>query len=124
MKNMMMLLVVLAAGSLLPRTDLAQTNQAQSQQAKKHGAETVTMQGCVSRESSDFILMQSNPGNSYVLDGPRKIKLDQFLGQQVEVTGIERPTMSSSNNFTRRRAGSSVTIWLDSIKTISKECAS
>jgi hypothetical protein len=115
MKNTI-LFVGLVAGSLL-----AQTNQDQSQQDKTG---KVTMQGCVSRSSGDFILMQTNPGNSFVLDAPRKIKLDQFLGQQVEVTGTERSTMSTSNNFPPRRAGSSVTIVLDSIKTVSKRCGS
>lgn len=118
MKNTI-LFVGLVAGSLL-----AQTNQDQSQQTTKDATEKVTMQGCVSRSSGDFILMQTNPGNSYVLEAPGKIKLDQFLGQQVEVTGTERPTTSTSNNFTRRRAGSSVTITLESIKTVSKECGS
>jgi hypothetical protein len=116
---MTMLFVALAVGSLL-----AQTNQTHSQQAAKDRTQTITVQGCVSRESGDFILMQTDPGNSYVLDAPRKIKLDQFLGQQVEVTGIVGPTLSTSNNFTRRRAGSSLTITLDSIKTVSKECTS
>jgi hypothetical protein len=118
MKNTI-LFVALVAGSLL-----AQTNQDQSQQATRDSTGKVTIQGCVSRSSGDFILMQTNPGNSYVLDAPRKIKLDQFLGHQVEVTGTERPTMSTSNNFTTRRAGSSVTITLESIKTLSKACGS
>ena len=111
------LFVVLIAGSLL-----VQASQGQSQQPKKDGTAKVTRQGCVTRQSSDFILMQTNPGNSYVLEAPRKIKLDQFLGQEVEVTGIEKPTMATSNNFTLKRAGSPVTIELDTIKTVSKEC--
>jgi hypothetical protein len=116
--NNTILFVALMAGSLL-----AQTNQDQSQQAPKDTGK-VTMQGCVSRSSGDFILMQTNPGNSFVLDAPRRIRLDHFLGQQVEVTGVERPTMGTSTNFTRRRAGSSVTIRLDSIKTVSQRCGS
>jgi hypothetical protein len=114
------ILFVALAASLL----LAQTNQDQSQQGTKDKSGKVTMQGCVSRSSGDFILMQTNPGNSFVLQATHDIKLDQFLGHQVEVTGTERPTMSTSSNFTQRRAGSSVTITLDSIKTVSKECGS
>jgi hypothetical protein len=64
--------------------------------------------------------MQSDPGNSYVLHATNKIKLGHYLGQQVEVTGTESPTMSSST-ATGRRA-SSVTIMVDSINAISKQC--
>jgi len=105
-----------------PAEDTA--GQDQSQQPKKDKTKMVTVQGCVSRESGDFVLIQTDPGNSFVLDASRKMKLDPFLGQQVEVTGVERPTMSTSNNFTRRRAGSSLTIVLDTIKTVSKQCGS
>jgi hypothetical protein len=118
MKNTI-LFVALVAGSLF-----AQANQDQSQQGTQDKSGKVTMQGCVSRSSGDFILMQTNPGNTYVLRAPREIKLDQFLGQQVEVTGTEKPTMSTSTNFTQKRAGSSVTITLESIKTVSKQCGS
>jgi hypothetical protein len=118
MKNTV-LFVALVAGSLL-----AQTPQDQSQQGTTDKSGKVTMQGCVSRSGSDFILMQTNPGNSYVLQGSREIKLEQFLGHQVEVTGTEKPTMSTSSNFTQRRAGSPVTITLKSIRTVSKQCGS
>jgi len=100
---------------------MAQANQAQSQATPKNKEGKVTVQGCVSRAAGDFILMQSDPANSFVLEPTRKIKLEPYLGQQVEVTGTESPTMSTSSNF-RRRAGSPVTIVVDSINTVSRRC--
>jgi hypothetical protein len=102
---------------------IALANQDQTQPSSKNKNE-VTIQGCVGRMSGDFLLFQSDPGNSYVLEASRKIKLENYLGQQVEVTGREWPTLSTSTNFTRRRAGSSVTIVVNSINTVSQECSS
>jgi len=93
----------------------------QDQPAKKKKDE-VTIQGCVGRMSGDYLLFQTDPGNSYVLEANKKIKLGNYLGQQAEVTGIERATLSTSTNFTRRRAGSPVTIVVESIHTVSSEC--
>jgi hypothetical protein len=92
----------------------------QTQPAKKN---EVTIQGCVSRLSGDYVLFQTDPGNSYLLETGRKIKLGKYLGQQVEVTGREWPTLSTSMNFTVRRAASPVTIVVNSINTVSQECS-
>ena len=99
----------------------AQSNQDQTQQPPKQKPGRVSVQGCVSRSSGDFTLMQSDPGNTYVIRPSGKLKLDSYLGQQVEVTGYETPTTSTSSNYNRRPA-SAVTIIVESIKTISKQC--
>ena len=100
---------------------MAQANQGQPQRVAKEKKGQVTLQGCVSRSSGDFIITRSDPANTYVLEGTRKIKLDPYLGQQVEVTGTESATMSNSSNF-RRRPASPVTIMVESINTIGKRC--
>jgi len=100
---------------------IAHANQGQPQQPAEKKTGQVTVQGCVSRSSGDFILIQLDPANTYVLEGTRKIKLDPYLGQQVEVTGTESATMSNSSNF-RRRPASPVTIMVESINTIGKRC--
>lgn len=99
---------------------LANPDQSQHSKQKKN---QVTIQGCVGRMSGDYLLFQTDPGDSYVLEASRKIKLENYMGQQVEVTGKEWPTLSTSTNFTRRRAGSSLTIVVQSINTVSKECS-
>jgi hypothetical protein len=114
--NKSILLVVLFVGSWL----MAQANPDQSQHPPDEKKGQVTVQGCVSRSSGNFVLMQSDPGNSYVLHATKKMNMGQYLGQQVEVIGTETPTMSSSSDAGRR--GSSVTIMVDSINTISKQC--
>ena len=116
MKRRNVFAMLLAGGCLIALAD-----QNQGQQPPKQKSGQVTAQGCVSRSTGDFILMQSDPGNSYVLRPSGKLKLDPYLGQQVEVTGRETPTMSSSSNYNRRPAAA-VTIVVDSIKTISKQC--
>ena len=108
--------IVLAGGWLA-----AQAYQDQAQQPAKEKPGPVSVQGCVSRSSGDFTLMQSDPGNTYVIRPSGKLKLDPYLGQQVEVTGYETPTTSTSSNYNRRPA-SAVTIVVESIKTISKQC--
>jgi hypothetical protein len=107
------LVVVLFVGGWL----MAQANPDQSSKEQKGQA---TVQGCVSRSSGDYILMQSNPGNSYVLHAADNIKLGRYLGHQVKVTGTESPTMSSSADA--GRAATSLSIMVTSIKTISKQC--
>jgi hypothetical protein len=108
-------LFVLFVGSCL----ITQSSQAQSQPSTKANGQ-VTVQGCVSRQSGDFILTESDPGNSYVLHSADKIKLGQYLGQQVKATGTKSPTLSDSSDA--GRSTSSVTLTVSSIKTISKEC--
>ena len=81
----------------------------------------VTVQGCVSRSSGDYILTKQDPGVTYELQASGKTKLKQYLGQQVEVTGTEAPSLSTSSD-TSRRSASPVTLTITSIKTIAKEC--
>jgi len=107
--------ILLFVGSCL----VAQSGQAQSQPSTKAKGQ-VTVQGCVSRQSEDYILTQSDPGNSYVLHAADKIKLSQYLGQEVKATGTKSPTLSDSSDA--GRSSSSVTLTVSSIKTISKEC--
>ena len=110
--------VLLLVGSCL----IAQSARAQSQPSTKAKGQ-VTVQGCVTRQSGDYVLTQSDPGNSYVLHAAGdNIKLAQYLGQQVKVTGTKSPTMSDSSDA--NRSTSAVMLTVSSIKTISKECGS
>ena len=52
----------------------------------------------MSRSSGDYTLIKQNPAMTYELQGTRKIRLRHYLGQRVEVTGSESPTMSSSSD--------------------------
>ena len=116
MKRTIVFAILLASGRFT-----AQANQDHAQQPPKEKPGHVSVEGCVSRSSGDFTLIQSDPGNTYVIRPSGKLKLDPYLGQQVEVTGRETPTTSTSSNYNRRPA-SAVTIVVESIKTIAKQC--
>jgi hypothetical protein len=102
---------LLFVGSLL----MAQANPKGQQQ--QHQA---TVQGCVSRLSGDYVLTQIDPGNTYVLHSSNHIRLAKYLGQQVEVTGTKSPTLNDSADSAR--SAPPVTITVNSISTVSKEC--
>lgn len=83
----------------------------------------VTVQGCITRSSGDYILIKQDPGMSYELQATGKIKFHQYLGHRVEVTGTESPSMStSSDTMARMGSPASVTLTITSIRTIEKEC--
>jgi len=104
---------------------LAQAASSPDQTSSNNKNGQVTVRGCVSRQAGDYVLMKDDPGNSYELQSAHKIKLSQYLGQTVEVTGTKSPTMAtSSDEGDRQGAGSPVTITVTSIKTIGKECIS
>jgi len=108
-------LLLLFVGSFL----IVPSGQAQSQPSTKAKGQ-VTVQGCVSRQSGDYILIQSDPGNSYVLHAAGNIKLGEYLGHQVKVTGTTSATLSDSSDA--GRSPSAVTLTVSSVKTISKQC--
>jgi hypothetical protein len=94
-----------------------------SQQNSKGSNGQVTVQGCVSRSSGDYILMKQDPAVTYELQTTGKTKLRRYLGQQVEVTGTESPSLTTSSDSSARSGSPSpVTLTVSSIKTISKEC--
>ncbi|HEY6301864.1 MAG TPA: hypothetical protein VIX14_02250 [Terriglobales bacterium] len=94
-----------------------------SQQNSKDSKGQVAIQGCVARASGDYILIKQNPAMTYQLQATGKTKLRQYLGQRVEVTGTESPSMStSSDSLTRTGSPASVMLTISSIKTIEKEC--
>jgi hypothetical protein len=115
------LFVLLLFSSFLPAQDKSSSAAGEHQSKADKGA--VTIQGCVGRFSGDYILSKQDPGVTYQLQATGKIKLRKYLGQRVEVSGSEVPTMSTSSDALNRSGSASpVTILIDSIKTISKEC--
>jgi hypothetical protein len=96
-----------------------------NQDHPKKRKDQITARGCVGKLNTDYILIQADQGNSYELQGSRKIRLGPYLGQQVEVTGIESPSLGTSSDYLARSGGpaSPVTITVTSIKTIAKRCS-
>jgi hypothetical protein len=119
MKRMWVFLLLLSSSLLAQESNPSATSQTKSKDAKG----VVTLQGCVGRFSGDYILTKQDPAITYELQATGKIKLRHYLGQRVEVTGSEAPSMSTSSDaLTKTGSASSVTLTITSIKTISQEC--
>jgi len=117
-----LLCALLLSGSLLLAQDSAPANT--NQQDGKDSKGEVTVRGCVSRSSGDYILMKQDPAVSYELQGTHKIRLRNYLGQRVEVTGNESPTMASSSDALNKVGSAApVTLTITSIKTLDKDCS-
>jgi len=117
-----LLCALLLLGSLLLAQDNAPANT--NQQGGNDSKGQVTMRGCVSRSNGDYILMKQDPAVSYELQGTHKIKLRHYLGQRVEVTGSESPTMASSSDAMNKIGSAApVTLTVTSIKTLDKSCS-
>ncbi len=115
------LCALLLSGSLLLAQDGSAANS--GQQDSKDSKGQVTLQGCVNRSSGDYTLMKQNPAVTYELQGTHKIRLSHYLGQRVEVTGSEGPTMSSSSDSMNKTGSAApVTLTVTSIRTIDKDC--
>jgi hypothetical protein len=115
------IVLLFSLGSLLAQESSASKTSAHSSKDSKG---QVTVQGCVTRSSGDYILIKQDPGMTYELQATGKIKFHPYLGQRVEVTGTESPSMSTSSDaMARMGSPSSVTLTITSIKTIEKECS-
>jgi hypothetical protein len=121
MKKMTLLAVLFATSSLMAQSGPGQSSGTNKRHSKNP---EVTVQGCLGTEKGDYVLMQTDPGNTYKLEVSHKIKLDPHLGEQVEVTGRERPSLStSSDTFVAGRGVSPVTIVVESVRMLAKQCA-
>jgi hypothetical protein len=99
------------------------SNSTPTQDNSKHDKNWVTVRGCVSRANGDFVLIKQDPAITYELHRTGKIKLHDYLGQRVEVSGDTSPSLStSSDSMARTGSPSPITISVSSIKTLDKEC--
>ena len=112
---------VLLSGSFLLAQNSNSSNPSQPDSKDSRGQ--ITVRGCVGRSTGDYILMKQDSAMTYELQATGKTKLRKYLGQQVEVTGKESPSMSTSSDaLARTGSPSSVTLTITSIRTIEKEC--
>jgi hypothetical protein len=113
--------VLLLSGSFLLAQDSTPKNPSQHNAKPSKGE--VTVQGCVGRSSGDYVLTKQNPAMTYELEATGKTRLRNYLGQRVEITGKESPTLSTSSDaLNKTGSASSVTLTITSIRTIDKEC--
>ena len=121
MRKTILFVLVIWTGVLLAQESNPPSGS--SQDNSKHAKGQITVQGCVSRSTGDYILTKQDPGMTYELQATGETKLRHYLGQGVEVTGTESPSLSTSSDTSARMgAPASVTLMITSIKTIDKEC--
>jgi hypothetical protein len=114
-------LVLLLSGGFALAQDTKPTNP--SEQKSKVSKGQITVQGCIGTTSGDYVLAKQDPAMTYELQATGKIKLRKYLGQLVEVTGKESPSLSTSSDvLTRSGSPSAATLTITSIKTIRKQC--
>jgi len=102
---------------------LAQDSSPVNQDSPRDSKGQVTVRGCVSRSSGDYVLMKQKPAETYELQATNKIKLRNYLGKRVEVTGTKSPSMStSSDSMARMGSPSAVTLTITSIMMLDKDC--
>ncbi len=73
-----LLFALLLSSSFLLAQDSTSDNP--NQHNSKDSKGQVTLQGCVSRSSGDYILMKQNPAITYQLQATGKIRLQQLPG--------------------------------------------
>ena len=121
MKKITYLMVLCAVSLLVGRSDAKEPSSESRNPSSSRGY--ITVQGCVAKSTGYYILMRTEPGNTYNLEeGSRTIKLDSYLGEQVEVTGWESPQLSNSSSVFYSTAPSAVTVMVMSIKTLAERC--
>jgi hypothetical protein len=100
MKTTMLFVLVIWASVLLAQDSNPPngTNQANSGPAKGQ----ITVQGCIGRSSGDYVLTKQDPGMTYELQASGKIRFRPYLGQRVEVTAKQSPSLSTSSELLRR----------------------
>jgi hypothetical protein len=119
MKKLWFALLLSSSFLLAQDSNAANTSQQKSKASKGE----ITVQGCVGRSSGDYVLTKQNPAVTYELQATGKTRLRNYMGQRVEVTGKESPTLSSSSDaLNKTGSASSVTLTITSIRTIDKEC--
>jgi len=123
MKKTLWIAILLSSCFLWAQSDQSAPSSQPSNNRNENGQ--VTVRGCVSRSNGDYVLMKQDPGNTYQLEKSDNVKLRSYLGQRVEITGTKSETIPSSEDAMNRTGSASpVTIKVESIRTISKECES
>jgi hypothetical protein len=124
MKTLLFITLLLTGTLLFAQNSTAANNDQEAAQnvPDSHGKVTVT--GCVSMFSGDYTLVKDNPAITYELQATGKLKLHDYLGQRVEVTGRQQESLSTSSDaMSKEGSPSPLTIKISSIKTLDKDCS-
>jgi hypothetical protein len=116
MRKLCLALALLASSFLFGQDSNVQQNM-------KDSKGQITVQGCVSRSGGDYTLIKQNPAMTYELQGTHGVKLRNYLGQRVEVTGRESTSLSTSSDAMNKTGSAApTTLTVTSVRTIDKDC--
>jgi len=104
--------------SVAEPADQVEPSKEDRQGSKK--TDLITVTGCVSRLNSNFILEESARSHSYQLQGGEQLKLENYLGKEVEVSGTETTPMTTSSP--RASTANPVALDIHSIKLLQPRC--
>ena len=113
-------LLLLSGWVIAQQSNSDQSNDA-NQNNPAQGTRQVTMQGCLAKSGSDYVL-RPNGRRPYELQG-HTAELDGHLGELVEVQGTQSNTLSTTGP-TEESSGSAspVTIYVNSVRKIEDKC--
>lgn len=124
MKTLLFVTVLLSGALLVAQNSTAANNDQRTAQNVPDSHGKIDVIGCVSMFSGDYTLMKDNPSITYELQGNGKIKLHDYLGHRVEVTGRQQESLSTSSDaMDKEGSPSPLTIKISSIKSLDKECS-
>lgn len=114
MKRIFAVALLLSSGLLL----------AQDSGTSKDSKGDITVAGCVSQFGGDYTLIKQNPAMTYELQATGKMHLKDYLGNRVEVSGKQSPSLSTSSDATNRSGSPApTTITIHSIRVLDKNCS-
>lgn len=124
MKKLLFVTLLLSGSLLFAQNSPAVNNDQQAGQSAPNSHGKITVTGCVSEFSGDYTLIKDSPGITYELQATGKIRLKDYLGHRVEVTGRQQESLSTSSDaMDRGGSPSPLTIKISSIKTLDKDCS-
>lgn len=124
MKTLLFIVLFLSGTLLFSQNNGAANDTQRMANDAANSHQKVTVTGCVSEFSGDYTLMKENPAITYELQATGKIKLHNYLGHRVEVTGMQETSLSTSSDaMAKEGSPSPLTINISSIKTLDKDCS-
>lgn len=124
MKTLLVIALFLSGTLLFSQNNGAANDAQRTSNDAANSHQKVTVTGCVSEFSGDYTLMKENPAITYELQATGKIKLHNYLGRRVEVTGMQETSLSTSSDaMAKEGSPSPLTINISSIKILDKDCS-
>lgn len=105
----------------IPSSDISVNEQREEDPQSSKKTALIIVTGWVSRLNSSFILEESRRSHSYQLQADKQLKLESYLGKEVEISGAETTPMTTSSP--RVSTANPIAIDIHSIKDLQSRCS-